>query len=238
VIREYYILKPDGIRDGPYAEEEVLDLLEGGGVTPDAPCLDASSGRVCEAGALFKVINPEAEPASPPAPVPWQPAPLPESDEPPEPPGASALPDKPPAHVLYRGNPCFLTYWRSALLATVLWSAGWLARDRFPALLPLCLAAGAVVLLAAVLRRLSRQYSISSVRVEMVEGLLARSSRELRIDDIRAINVSRKGLTGLLGIGTITFSSAAGAPDDVVFQNVSRAAALKEMVRRIQDSGA
>jgi Bacterial PH domain len=233
VIREYYILKPDGIRDGPYAEEEVLDLLEGGGVTPDAPCLDASSGRVCEAGALFKVINPELEPASPPAPVPWQPAPFPESEGPP---GASALPDKPPARLLYRGNPCFLTYWRSGLLASLLWSGGWLARDRFPALLPLCLAAGAVVLLAAVLRRLSRQYFISSARVEIVEGLLARSSRELRIADIRAINVTRKGPTGLLGIGTLGFSSAAGAPDDVVFQSVWRASSLKEMVRRIQDT--
>jgi membrane protein YdbS with pleckstrin-like domain len=222
----YYILNADGTRAGPYAEEEILDLLEGGTLRPDAPCLHEASGRIRPAGAMFQVLEPEQEAA--PAPVPWQPAPFPREVE-------TAKADRPRPRLLYRGNPCVFTYWRSVLAAGVLVAAGLLMRERWPAGIVVCHIASSVVLMAAILHRMRTQYTITGTRVEVTSGLLARSSRELRIADIRAINVTRTGLSGVLGIGSITFSSAAGQQDDVVFRRVLGASRLKEIVRGLQD---
>jgi len=226
VSPEYYILQPDGSRTGPCAEEEVLDLLESGDLDPADQCLNAATGRVCPAGEMFHVLAPEPEP--PPAPVAWQPAPFPDEKEKPA--------ARPRPRLLYRGCPSALNYWRSAVLAGVVMAGGFLAREQKPALLALTQIAGSLILLSAILRLLRTQYFITSVRVEVHTGLLARSTRELRIADIRAINVERRGLAGLLGIGTVTFSSTAGPQDDVVFRQVWRAAALKHLVRRVQDA--
>ena len=145
------------------------------------------------------------------------------------------LPDKPRARLLYRGSPCVLTYWRSVLFTAAVIIAGCELNRRFPGIMALGLIIGPLILLRAVLHRLRTLYLITSVRVEVIEGLLSRSSRELRIADIRAINVTRTGISGLCGIGSITFSSAAGGDDDVVFRRVFGATGLKNLVRRLQD---
>ncbi len=224
--QEYYILLPDGSRAGPCAEEEVLDLLESGELDPADKCQHAGTGEVRPAGEMFHVIAPEPEPPAPP--VAWQPAPFPEDREKPA--------ARPRPRLLYRGCPSALNYWRSAVLAGIIMAGGVLAREKMPALLALTQIAGSLILLGAILRLLRTQYFITSVRVEVHSGLLARSTRELRIADIRAIQVERRGLSGLLGIGTVTFSSTAGPHDDVVFRQVWRAASLKHLVRRIQDT--
>ena len=226
---EYYILQPDGTPgEGPFAEEEVLDLLDSGELNPDEKCLHAPSGSISPAGSIFRVISPEPDPE--PGPVPWQPAPFPETADTPKSPGKAG------PRLLYRGNPCMLTYWRSALTSLVCFAGGFAFRDQVPAMLALGLLAGSTVLLIAILHRLRTHYLVSTTRVELIFGLISRSSRELRIADIRAINVTRSGLMGLFGIGTIAFSSAAGDEDDVVFSRVSGATSLKNLVRKLQDS--
>ena len=57
---------------------------------------------------------------------------------------------------------------------------------------------------------------VTPKRVELVWGLLTKSSNEVRIEDIRTINVRRKGFSGLLGIGTIEFSSTGDKIDTVI----------------------
>jgi hypothetical protein len=233
VSREYYILQPGGSRLGPWPEEELLDLLESGSLQPGDPCEDAATGRICSAGELFQVLPPEtvATPAPPPA-VPWSPAPFPKEDA--GNPAGPVVPDNSRPRLLYRGNPCALTYWKSVLAAAALVAGSVLGRDAAPWLPAPALVGASFILLAAVLHRLRTQYSITSARVEVIRGLLARSSRELRIADIRAINVTRSGLPGLLGIGSVAFSSAAGPKDDVVFDRVLRASSLKNLVRKLQ----
>ena len=223
--QEYYILLPDGTRTGPCAEEEILDLLTSGELDPDDQCLHVASGRIRPAGEMFHVITPE--PAPPPAPVAWTPAPFPDEKEKPAP--------RPVHKLLYRGTPSGLNYWRSAILAGLVFASGFLLRSALPDMLLLTQIAGSLILLSAVLRLLRTQHFISNLRVEIHTGLIARSTRELRIADIRAINVEHRGLLGLFGIGTVTFSSAAGPQDDVVFRQVWRANTLKILVRKLQD---
>ena len=208
---DWFILLPDGKREGPYEEGELLDFLESGEVSPDTPCLHISSNRVASAAEWFHVIDaddspndddapsstPSSTPTSTAAPrtrQPWVPAPFP--DEKPAPP--KPLPDR----VIYRGHPSALTYWRTGLFAFVLAGGGFHLSDWRPETSAL--------------------------------GLIARSSRELRHHDIRSINVERRGLSGLLGIGSITFSATGGREDDVAFLRVRRTDSLKDLVRKLQ----
>ena len=111
---DWFILLPDGKREGPYEEGELLDFLESGELSPDTPCLHASSNRVASAAEWFHVIDaddsqdddeaPVSTPSSTAAPrtrQPWVPAPFP--DEKP------ATPKPLPDRVIYRGHPSVLT---------------------------------------------------------------------------------------------------------------------------------
>lgn len=93
----------------------------------------------------------------------------------------------------------------------------------------------ALALLGAItVGRLSRDYLVTEERVEVVWGILGRSSREVRICDIRSIDVYESGLKGLLGLGTVDFSSAANAGIEVQFRDIRNAHEVKELVRQLQ----
>lgn len=81
------------------------------------------------------------------------------------------------------------------------------------------------------LDRTSVDYYITTRRVEAERGLLGRSSDEIRIADIRAIDVQMKGFNRLLGIGAIHFSSGGGPLLDVHFKNVRNPHRIKRIVR-------
>jgi hypothetical protein len=236
---DWFILLPDGKREGPYEEGELLDFLESGELSPETPCLHISSNRVASAAEWFHVIDADDSqdadadddeaPASTAAPrtrQPWVPAPFP--DEKPAPP--KPLPDR----VIYRGHPSALTYWRTGLFAFVLAGGGFHLSDWRPETSALGLIAALLALLWGSLNRLSHCYLITTRRVEVITGLIARSSRELRHHDIRSINVERRGLSGLLGIGTIIFSATGGREDDVAFLRIRRTDSLKDLVRKLQ----
>lgn len=160
---------------------------------------------------------------------------------------SAALPDpypmppprrKPPANpatVLYAGRPSLLSYPRSITLmlasAFLAWQyselSGWV----------LFLGSLSAVLTAAWLTvdRSMRLYLIMPIRLEIMEGLVAKNSREVRIADIRAINIRKTGLKGLLGVGTVEFATAGGDEIDVAFQDVYGADRIKNLVRRLQD---
>jgi hypothetical protein len=222
VNRDWYIHPPgSAAEEGPLSEEELLDLLTAGDITPETPCRHAASGRTAAAGALFRTISPViAERA---APVPWQPAPFPQEK--------AESPAAPRTRLIYHGHTCVLCYWRSGLLVAALAAGGVLVRETRPVLFLCGLLAAAVVLLAAVLRRMSGHYILTSSRVEARRGLLAPRSRELRIADIRAVNITGSGWPG---VGSVTFTGPASPADDVLFRNVWRPGRMKAVVRRLQ----
>jgi uncharacterized membrane protein YdbT with pleckstrin-like domain len=83
--------------------------------------------------------------------------------------------------------------------------------------------------------RFTRDYMISAKRIEVISGLIARSSNEVRITDIRAINVTCTGVAGIFGIGTVDFFTTGDDPE-VRFEKVWAAKEIKQLVRRVQDS--
>jgi uncharacterized membrane protein YdbT with pleckstrin-like domain len=70
--------------------------------------------------------------------------------------------------------------------------------------------------------------------VSVEYGIVSRTSNEVRIQDIRSINLTKKGLSGLLGIGRVEFSSAATDDADVVFWNTPEAEKVRDLVRSLQ----
>ncbi|HCN78127.1 MAG TPA: hypothetical protein DIT13_13155 [Verrucomicrobiales bacterium] len=131
-------------------------------------------------------------------------------------------------------HPSWLNYPGSFfLILLLLGGAGWLlAYGGEYALIPLL--AALAWLLGVAIARFSTDYMVTDERVEKVWGILGRSSKEVRICDIRSIDVYEKGLLGLLGIGTVDVSSAGNAGIEVSFKNMRGAHAVKHLVRRLQ----
>lgn len=83
--------------------------------------------------------------------------------------------------------------------------------------------------------RFTQDYRITPRRIEIITGFLARSSTEVRIEDIRAINVTCRGFTGIIGIGTVDFFTSGDAAE-VSFRQIWAAQKVKTLVRRLQDT--
>lgn len=84
------------------------------------------------------------------------------------------------------------------------------------------------------LDRSNRKYTVTNRRVSVEFGIVSKKSNEVRIQDIRSINLTTKGLLGLLGIGRVEFASAAADDAEVIFWNVPGAAKIRDMVRSLQ----
>ena len=82
--------------------------------------------------------------------------------------------------------------------------------------------------------RSRRRYAVTNKRVSVEYGIISRTSNEVRIQDIRSINLSKKGFSGLLGIGRVEFSSAATDDADVIFWNTPDAEKVRDLVRSLQ----
>ena len=77
-------------------------------------------------------------------------------------------------------------------------------------------------------------YIISRGRAEVVRGIIAKSSNEVRMSDIRRIDVDKEGLLGLLNVGDVKLSSAGTGGFDVVFAKVRAGHKVKKILRRVQ----
>ena len=98
--------------------------------------------------------------------------------------------------------------------------------------------AALITLIWICLDRSRRKYTVTNKRVSVEFGIVSKRSNELRIQDIRSINLTTTGLPGLIGIGRLEFSSAATDDADVIFWNTPSAEKIRDMVRSLQSSGA
>jgi len=93
---------------------------------------------------------------------------------------------------------------------------------------------GLATFIAVMIARSCQDYLVTEDRVEVLWGILGRSSNEVRICDIRSIDVREKGLKGLLGIGTLDVSSAANGGIEVSFLDIRKPHEVKELIRQLQ----
>jgi uncharacterized membrane protein YdbT with pleckstrin-like domain len=98
-----------------------------------------------------------------------------------------------------------------------------------------CLVMAGLSLSYLSLMKFTCEYFITPKRIEVEKGLIAKSSNEVRISDIRAINVTCTGFIGILGVGSVQFFTTGDEPE-VTFQDIWAAKEVKKLVRRLQDS--
>jgi uncharacterized membrane protein YdbT with pleckstrin-like domain len=114
----------------------------------------------------------------------------------------------------------------------------WLDRPDFALFLWAARAAFAIIALLLIgwvqVDRRRRRYAVTNKRVSVEFGIINRTSNEIRINDIRSINLRKTGFTGLLGIGRVEFSSAATEDADVIFWNTPEAEKVRDLVRSLQ----
>lgn len=84
------------------------------------------------------------------------------------------------------------------------------------------LAVFVVVIARAALRRQRTTYTITSRRLTIEVGLLARQVHEARLEQIQNINTSQSVLERALDIGDVSFDTAGGAAFDFSFRGVSQ----------------
>lgn len=85
------------------------------------------------------------------------------------------------------------------------------------------------------MERAKRKYIVTNKRVKVEFGLFSKSSNEIRIRDIRNVNVVKKGIGGLFGIGSLEFSSSGGSGIEVAFTAISNAEEVKKLVYLMQE---
>lgn len=174
---QYYLLI-SGHREGPYREEELLDLWTAGEVSPRQLCEQIPSGEQRRLEDWFERIEPEIDDNE-------------EFDPPPI------------EELLWEGRPAlFAAIGRWVLAGGVIWMGFHYAT---PGPLIAGLILGALLLLSALWRRLTESYRITTHQVEVCRGLWFRSHRILRIAEIRSIQTLHADLPRWFGVGTIHF---------------------------------
>ena len=219
-VERFYIIK-DGERDGPFDESYVRFLLENDEIGFDDYC-ETGDGERFRLGTMYEPAGDEEE-----KPVRGADQTLPEKSDP-------ALGRRRPSAVLYVGHPAFLKYLKSWLLVVGGGIGGYLLGPHSLWGMLACFAFASLAIIYIVVERSSHLYVVMPRRVEAIHGLVAKDSTEIRVEDIRTINVKRDGLAGLLGVGTVEFSST-GDAIDVSFGDVWGARRIKKLVRRLQD---
>ena len=88
-----------------------------------------------------------------------------------------------------------------------------------------------VLVLWIQLDRIRRKYAVTDRRVSCEYGIINKNSNEVRVQDVRSINLRKTGISGVLGIGTVEFSSAATDDADVTFWNIPEAEKIRDLVQ-------
>lgn len=148
--------------------------------------------------------------------------------------------DEPPVDdeevMIYIGHPSWLAYPRALLVASLCIATAHHFHQRgvgFEWITLLGSVAGLILVFIG-LERTTTTYSVTSRRVELEFGIIGRNTKEVRICDIRAIDVVQRTYGALMGIGTVKFDSSAGEGPEVFFQNVRRPHRIKQLVRELQ----
>jgi membrane protein YdbS with pleckstrin-like domain len=91
-----------------------------------------------------------------------------------------------------------------------------------------------IVMAVIAIARGQRSYRVTNRRVISVFGRVVKDTNEIRIQDIRSMNVTKGGFSGFMGIGKVEFSSAATDDADVIFYQIAGADRVRDLVRKLQ----
>lgn len=176
-------------------------------------------------------LEPRLSPSSPLLPGPT----APQTDEF-GPPAGPTLPSRGGEEILFLGHPSWFAYPKSLAVSFACLGGAVFCFTQQHGLewIVLLGSIAALILVFVSLDRTTTTYFVTTRRVEMEFGLVGRNSKEVRIADIRAIDVRQKSYAALLGIGNVDFDSSASPGAEVRFKDVRRPHDIKQLVRQLQ----
>jgi|JI6StandDraft_1071083.scaffolds.fasta_scaffold00356_12 hypothetical protein len=137
--------------------------------------------------------------------------------------------------IYYFSHPAWMSYWKSLFLMLLFFVAAGLLFSMDEAYALVCGLSGIATFICITIARSSHDYIVTDERVEYVWGIMGRSSKEVRICDIRSLDVWEKGFKGIvLRLGSLDVSSAGNAGVEVSFRDIRQAHKVKELIRQLQ----
>jgi uncharacterized membrane protein YdbT with pleckstrin-like domain len=90
----------------------------------------------------------------------------------------------------------------------------------------------ALVVLAGLIKRITTHYTITTRRLHIKRGIIAREIQETRLERVQNVNYNQSLLQRLLQVGDVDFDTAAGDDYNFIFTGVANPDEVIEQVDR------
>ena len=96
----------------------------------------------------------------------------------------------------------------------------------------------AIDVLAGFIKRISTRYTITTQRLRIERGLLAKHVQQTRIERVQNVNTNQTFVSRLLHVGTVDFDTAGTEDSDFAFHGIADPSSVVAAVDRAQRVGA
>jgi uncharacterized membrane protein YdbT with pleckstrin-like domain len=90
----------------------------------------------------------------------------------------------------------------------------------------------ALVIVAGLIKRITTHYTITTRRLHIKRGIIAREVQETRLERVQNVNYDQSLLERILQVGDVDFDTAAGDDYNFIFAGVANPAEVVERVDR------
>jgi uncharacterized membrane protein YdbT with pleckstrin-like domain len=143
--------------------------------------------------------------------------------------------------VIYEGHPSWrsiLAYYIKGILAAIVVAAIGYALDGTGLGVGFFLLIVALVLLAGFIKRVATVYTITTQRLRIKRGIIARHIQQTDIERVQNVNTNQSVLERMLQVGTVDFDTAGTGDSDFKFAGVEDPTEVVAAVDRAQKSQA
>lgn len=143
----------------------------------------------------------------------------------------------PGEEIIYEGHPSWrsiLGYYLKGLAGALVAGAIGYALDGIGLALGVFLLVEALVLAAGFIRRFATVYTITTQRLRIKHGIIARQVQQTDIDRVQNVNTNQSVLERLLQVGTVDFDTAGSGDSDFKFAGVEDPQEVVAAVDRAQ----
>jgi uncharacterized membrane protein YdbT with pleckstrin-like domain len=125
--------------------------------------------------------------------------------------------------IIYEGHPSWRSilgyYVKGLIVAVVVGAIGWLA-DGPGLAIGFAVLVLAIVLVAGFLRRFATVYTITTQRLRIKQGIIARHVQQTDISRVQNVNTNQSVFERMLQVGTVDFDTAGTGDSDFKFAGV------------------
>jgi uncharacterized membrane protein YdbT with pleckstrin-like domain len=139
--------------------------------------------------------------------------------------------------LIYEGHPSWrsiLAYYIQGLVGALVVAAIGFLLDGIGLAVGLFLLVEALVLAAGFIRRFATIYTITTQRLRIKHGLIARHVQQTDIERVQNVNTSQSVLERMLQVGTVDFDTAGSGDSDFTFAGVEDPEEVVAAVDRAQ----